>query len=583
MILASSVPIPCNRNQDCPSGMVCASKQCSASQTSIANVLVDVSLPSSTNAEQYSGMGFVLPLDVPTQGHSDITLPDLVPLSLDASFPNSPDGGTGCNFSSGSSNGTLVQVEVTHRWPVDGLERCVFTAASLPTTFSAVPANSGFNYEVYFALSNKSANGDPNCDFPPVLLRDVGVQAGRALTLTWPSPKSIALDVQVQVSAIASGSDLQGWKLDVVDPIQGRVLAIPVTLGAYVIDTNDSSLAHYQAAVSYNPIMSADSSPPVGTEIVRLQPPQGVSQPTYYVSMSGLSLFAGSNEAPLPINAVPTEVSINGLVETADQSRPVQAPIAFLSTGFSVGNSGIWAEYSATTQSDSSGNFQVTLPAGQYRVIVVPPGDGKHAVLDTQWTITATSNPTEWLLSVPVYSQIQGSIDKSLQLSPSQSATVVATPSNSLLYDKPTEIVALRSSSPGARTASVIFQPQSNPQFVLPVDVGRFDISLQPPEGLPWLVSPGLEVVSGTNTLQSWTMPLPVPWSGILRTPPKNPAASPSSSNLPSAVLRVYALLDDSQSVVSAPNLATSIVQIAETRTQNDGSFQLELPDQFQP
>ena len=219
------------------------------------------------------------------------------------------------------------------------------------------------------------------------------------------------------------------------------------------------------------------------------------------------------------------------------------------------------AEYSASTQSDANGQFQVILPAGQYQVLVVPPGDGKHAVLDTQWTIqSAPSNQAGRLLQVPDYSQIQGSIDKSLHLSASQSATVEATPTNDLLYDQPTQIVALRNTSPDARTASIIFQPQSNLNFVLPVDTGRFDISLRPSDTIPWFVSPGHQVVSGTNTLQSWTTPLPVPWSGVMRIPSKSAATSPSATDLPSTVLRVYALLDDSQSVVSEPNLASSIV-----------------------
>ena len=376
--------------------------------------------------------------------------------------------------------------------------------------------------------------------------------------------------------------NLTGWVLDVVDPIEGRELAVPATLGSP--DSTDPTLFHYKAAVRYNPIMSADSSPPVGTEIIRLQPPQGAVQPTYYVSMSSLTLFSGSNEAPLPINAVPPAVSITGRVETLDQAQPVQAPIAFLSSGFSVGNSGFWADYSVTTQSDSSGQFNVNLPAGQYRVIVVPPGDGKHAVLDTQWSIQSSpSNQAGRLLQVPAYSQVQGSIDGSLQLSSSESATIVAAPANALLLDKTTQIVAMRSTNPGARTASMLFQPQTNPQFTLPLDMGRFDVSLRPPAGLPWLVSPAHQVSSGTNTLPGWTMPLPVPWSGTLLVPTKAPAASLNSAQLPWAVMRVYALIDDTFGVVSAPNQATAIVQIAEARAQADGSFQLELPDQFQP
>jgi len=336
--------------------MVCSSSLCRVSDLTIPQVLVDVSIPSTTNAPQYSGTAFVLPLDVPSLGKSDITLPDLVPLSLDADLQITSNAGLNCNYSSQDVSGNnSVSVEVTHRWPVDGLERTVFTASSLPTTITAVPADSGFSYEVYFALSSNIQYSDPKCGLPPVLVRDVGMASGRSLTLAWPSPKSITLDVQIQASAVATGSDLNGWQLDIVDPIQGRVLAIPVTLGTNTVDAKDSSLVDYKGTVSYNPILSADSSPPIGTEIIRLQPPQGSPQPTFYVSMSGLTLFAGSNEAPLPIDAVPSTVSISGRVETADQAQPLQAPITFLSTEFSVSNSGIWADYTASTQSGVDG------------------------------------------------------------------------------------------------------------------------------------------------------------------------------------------------------------------------------------
>ncbi len=561
--------------------MVCSSSLCRVSELSIPQVLLDVSIPSTTNSPDYSGMGFVLPLDVPSLGKSDITLPDLVPLSLDADPQNASNAGLNCDYSSSAAGQNSIQVEVTHRWPVDGLERTVFTASSLPTTIAGMPADSGFDYEVYFSLPSTGQYPDPKCKLPPVLVRDVGMSAGRSLTLAWPLPKSITLDVQIQASALAAGSDLNHWQVDIVDPIQGRVLAVPVTLGAGAADAKDPSLVDYKATVSYNPILSADSSPPVGTELIRIQPPKGGAQPTYYASMSGLSLFAGSNEAPIPINAVPGAVAISGRVETADQAQALQAPIAFLSTGFSVSNSGIWADYTASTQSDANGQFHITLPAGQYRVLVVPPGDGKHAVLDTQWTIQSTpSDQAGRLLQVPVYSQVQGIVASPLPSS--QSATIEATPTNGLLVDKSTQIVALRNTSPGARAASAIFQPQSN-SFSLPVDMGSFDFSLRVPSGLPWIVVPGKEVVSGTNTLSNWSFPLPVPWAGSLNAPSNSNSVSGSSVKVPSAVMRVYALLGDKGQVVNDPKMASTIVQIAESRSEADGTFQLELPDGFQP
>ncbi len=576
---STSAVRPCNSTADCDEGMVCTAHQCLVSDLSIPNVLLDVSLPSSENVGQYSGMGFVLPLDVPTQGKADILLPALATLLLDADFGGIPSAGSGCSYT--PDDFSAQQVTVAHRWPVDGLETTVFTAKSLPALFAAIPSDSSYYYEAYYSITTN----DPNCQLPPVLVRDVRVAGNRTLTLSWPQPKSIAISVQIRKSA---GSDLDGWQLDIVDPVQGRSLANPATLGSPSDDSSDNTLNDYKAMLSYNPIMSADLSPPAGTEVVRLQPPKNAALPTYYASISGLTLFSSNGEIPLPIGAVPSVVSVSGRVETLDEAKPLSAPIAFISTGFSVSNSGTWAEYSTTAQSDTSGQFQVTLPAGQYRVLVVPPGDGMHAVLDTQWTVQATpSNQAGRLLQVPVCSQIQGTIDSTLQLAPGTSATIQAMPSETIHYDNASGVAAVRTMSLGARTASMLFQPQSadSRSFALPSDTGYFDVSLQPPEGSPWLVSPGRQVSSGNNSMGTWTMPRSVPWSGTLRIVSQDPTASPNADALPLAVLRVYALYattDNAYTPVSAPSRATAIVQIAETRTLTDGSFQLELPDQFQ-
>jgi hypothetical protein len=187
------------------------------------------------------------------------------------------------------------------------------------------------------------------------------------------------------------------------------------------------------------------------------------------------------------------------------------------------------------------------------------------------------------LLQVPIYSQVQGNVADPSQLKAFQSATIEATPTNGLLCDKATQIVALRNSSPGARSASALFQPQSNSQFVLPVDMGRFDFSIRPSTNQPWIVWHGKEVLTGTNTLSNWASPLPVPWSGSLKVPSNDTSGRGGNAQIPWAVMRVYALLDADGQVANDPKIAATIVQIAESRSEADGSFQLELPDGFQP
>jgi hypothetical protein len=152
------------------------------------------------------------------------------------------------------------------------------------------------------------------------------------------------------------------------------------------------------------------------------------------------------------------------------------------------------------------------------------------------------------------------------------------------VYDATTNTAALRAYNSGARTASALFQPAQTQLFDLPTDSGTFDVSLQPPDGLPWIVTPGFAVSGDPTAIRRWTMPLPVSWSGRLQVPLASSADSSNLSDLPRAVLRVFVLLDKTESgkPTQATKDAASIVQIAETRAGSDGSFALVLPDQLQ-
>jgi hypothetical protein len=346
--------VSCTQDQDCPSGseMICVSKFCQAKDTTISKVLMDVALPTSANLGPYSGLSFVLPLDVPAAGKADITLPALSDLTIDTSFQLISDKGLGCSYPTADAP-RAIQASIAHRWPVDGLERTLQSASTLRATFAAVPSkfdNEAYLYEVYLALSKElqTSLGDINagCQLPPVLFRDVKADAQSVTTLNWPNPKSVVVDIQIPTAAIVAGSDLQGWLLDVVDPIQARELAIPATLGAASADEKNETLSHYKATVTYNPIASA-LSPPVGTELLRLQPMSGDARPTYYVALSSLSLFASTGESVVALTGVPDAVTLTGRVETLDALEPVAAQITFLSKGFSVGNNGLWADYRA--------------------------------------------------------------------------------------------------------------------------------------------------------------------------------------------------------------------------------------------
>ena len=598
----TTIGVACPDDAGCGSEMTCQSGICQATPA-ISRVLVGVEFPESENLANYSATSFVLPLDIPSTGQANITLPALQSLTINTSFEQVGDRGMNCDYARDGDTSRTVQTVVSHRWPVEGLEQNLPSLATdLPATFTSLPVES--DYEVYLALSSTFQDSvsaqNTGCSLPPVLFRDVAVGDVSSLTLNWPSPKTIAVDVQVSPISATAVSDLQGWQLDIVDPIEGRELAVPVTLGSAVVDAVDSKINHYHATVVYNPIASR-LSPPVGTEILRLQPAAGTIAPTFYAAISNLTLFNESTgETAFKLEGVPGLAVLTGWVQSADTSQPIAAEIAFTGTSFStaddvVANDGIESQFSTFVNSDDEGQFQVTLPSGTYQVVAVPPNDQVHASLETTWTVQAmASTQGGRLLLIPLLSHVVGGVDSSVRWGSSSSATIQATPSYRLKYDATTNTAALRTDNSGARTASALFQPAQTQQFDLPTDSGTFDVSLRPPDGLPWIVTPGVAIgakptpgvaISAKPTaIHRWTMPLPVSWSGRLRVPQASSADASNLSDLPRAVLRVFVLLDktDPGHATQATSDASSIVQIAETRAGSDGSFDLVLPDQLQ-
>jgi hypothetical protein len=580
--------IPCSGNSDCGTEMTCQDGLCRGN-AAIPKVLMDITFPASENLAGYSASSFALMLDVPANGHGDIVLPSLESLSVDANFDQLNGRNFDCNYERAGGTARTVQAVLSHQWPLDGLvQNPPRIANDIPAKFNALPVES--DYEVYLSLSDSFQSSlmaqNLGCGLPPVLFRDVAVGPVSSITLNWPIPKTIAVDIQVTPVTTDSVADIEGWQLDVVDSVEGRELAIPVTLGPPVVDGSDPKKTHHRVVLAYNPIASALLSPPVGTEILRLQPASARIAPTYYAAISSLSLFGSAGEFVLPLNGVPPSVVLTGLVETADSREPVKyAELTFTNLEFSVPNSGLGARFWGSVTSDNSGQFEIALPSGNYQVVAIPPNDQAHASLETNWTIQSQpSTQGGRLISLPLLSHLTGSVDGSVHWGSSASATVQATPCRSVLVDGLAKVATIRQSSSSARISWVPVAAGQTNSFDLPTDLGDFDLSMRTPEGMPWIVTAGIAMSSTSEMMRPWSMPLPVSWSGRLRVPKVSESTSSNLDDLPRAVLRVFVLLNsDRKQVLREVEDGAWVSQIAETRAEADGTFSLVLPDQLQP
>lgn len=119
-----------------------------------------------------------------------------------------------------------------------------------------------------------------------------------------------------------------------------------------------------------------------------------------------------------------------------------------------------------------------------------------------------------------------------------------------------------------------------------------FDVFVQPRDGsgLAWLVQTGVTVESSRD-LGSLELPLPIVQRGIVQVP--RPDDTPA--RVPGALIRAYIFRDDQGAYVADADLPScasrtadgfasgdrcirSVLQVAETRTADDGSFRLFIP-----
>jgi hypothetical protein len=79
----------------------------------------------------------------------------------------------------------------------------------------------------------------------------------------------------------------------------------------------------------------------------------------------------------------------------------------------------------------------------------------------------------------------------------------------------------------------------------------------------------------GTGELDLGTVvaPLPVEYRGTMK-------SADTQTFVPSALIRAYAYVRSNEHT-NDPSVATSLVQVAETRTNESGEFQLLLPASF--
>jgi hypothetical protein len=579
----------CKSDADCAGGE-CANSQCLSHSGTLQTVLLETTPPA--DATSIAGVQFLnlfqglspaggdlpLPLQLVSQVTGEVTLAD------PKCTPSFVDNGMTLASSADSSIPALVSLtpSVEVAGGARGLDALgLFSPPAVAQTTLINDSYFGFalnvppgTYDIYVAPLHQA---DDTCVVPPQLLRAQPIDGGLSIRL--PNPSSFEFHV---TWPLGDGA-LDGWVVDMLDPVSGRVISNSAGLAV-----GAGSKTDYAATLYYLPVVG-DTSDMKAQELVRLSPPDGVTAPTVLLARSALGMFDANSGTLDQFTALPTPVHVQGQVTALATPNPVAATVTLVATKISGIEPGVLASFVRTVTVGNDGQFELDLLPGTYMVSAVPgveldatvpsSADSKLAEVTEQWIVAdSPSTQAGKVIELGQALPINGQAFDASGSTPVVTALVQAVASSgSITTDVLSTALGEATLVPRAATGSVL----STGDFTLIADPGTFDISVRPlaTTGFSWLVVPSIavgttpETSAGVN-LGSLTLPLPVAYGGTVTVPG---AMADSLQPVPGALIRAY-VYTSAGAYVSDPTMADSVVQIAETRADSSGQFTLLIP-----
>jgi len=579
----------CDDSSTCGGGR-CTGGACVAGSGTLDAVLLEVTPSASVSTQgladltYYTRVGGML--------SKEITLPP--PVNLRGRVVLSPED---CTPTFTASDGTEI-------YPVDRTipVKATFTPNVLRAGWpDVVQRIAGLPSRTYHSVAIESANGGKHefsvwlppgfydvyieplptlgeCQIPPrLLLRqevkvtgtfelNLGTSTPLAFPIRWPTPS------------------LDNWSVQVVDQTSGRILSAPsVLVWGQELDADGRAL--YHASVNYVPVEVAETE--VAELLVRLVPPADSIAPTVIGGLSGIAgwSFPGADEpvgepesggialaAPLP-----APVKVEGQ-STEGGTRPVPASVTLTATRIEGMDECCSGSFVRTVQADEDGLFSVVLLPGEYLVDASPKADSSQCTADgcdklaavrTTWQVGATPDVQAGrVLAFPIAPKITGTALATGGAVVS-GASVRANPSP---FNIPSDVWNRMDGRGNTVPSAIAGLVEKDGTFVLNADPGTFDLFVQPDPStrFAWYVRPLLPV-TGRLILGHVTLPLPVPIAGRISI---EGASEPTAS----ALIRAYVFLTRDGEYAAAPPADGAVVQVAETRTDDAGNYELLIP-----
>jgi hypothetical protein len=567
----------CNSDDDCNNGP-CASGVCQTRAGQLESLLLEVTPPSDSHLAHIPLIKSIQ--RVPTSGGElDLSLTRAAHVTGRLSIPS----GSGCETtfyfpddtqapapSPGANVSIPVTVTLTPRAALLGLPSQTYQVEANELivgkdggqfTFDVqVPAG---DYDVYVAPPMRQVG----CQVPPQLYRRQSILTDTDLQFTFAPTK---MPLSLTIAFPSSSGTLNGWVVDIIERLSGNRLSTEQVLGS------PDATGNYFATLAYSTVNdrqlpAAEVEPE--TDLLRLRPPAGVVAPTIYADRAGLGLFGSGDRADFgAFTKYPTPVVVEGQLTGLDDGRAVSGRVNLVSTEIYGVDDGVFAAYQTVIDVPDTGLFSVQLPPGKYRVYAVPPllspDQAGLSALELSWDIPGdVPLQAGKLIELPLLANVVGSA--SLQ---GAQVYVVPSPQSVLPFE---QVFGAAAFVPRA-TADMV---DDRGGFRIEADPGRFDISVRSSDGsgFGWFVRPGFEVEPGGHEQELGRLVLPEP-SVVTGSVRVAMGMEVEPAVLPSALIRAYAFLDKDLKYTREQAQARSVIQVAETRSDNQGTYRLLVP-----
>jgi hypothetical protein len=445
-------------------------------------------------------------------------------------------------------------------------------------------------YDVYIRPAYPAALNPledvPLCEVPPRLLLNQSVKSRLDYNLAPYSTLNVTIKLPLPLGVppeLVTTETLAGWTVDLIDPVSGRPLSTRAELSD-PLDKTKSVDWTYAATLNYAPVYvpnkEGDGVEPsgVGSELIRLSPPVGVTAPVILADVKGAKLFDPRPEAPAAIELaspmpLPVEVEIQTAVKGVPD--PVSAGIAFTAKELD-GVGGVSTAFSRSLQIEKDEIAKVSLLPGRYRVVASPKsGCTAEYCLGTtieEWVIPAApAYQGGKTIEFNVASRLAGRANVATG-APAVGASVRALASTSILGAGVLDLGDARSEVlPRATVGSV----DAEGYFEFEADAGTFDFRVEPDPstGFGWLVKPRVAFPVTNDELHSLMVPVPVVYQGSV-TLENSTAPVP----IPGALIRAYVYVNADGALSAEADEDTVAVQVTETHADGNGNYTLLVP-----